>query len=278
MDQSESLKKIVKNKYGEIAKNAKKNSAANTCCGSGDRSGCGCGQGTNSTDYSYVGESYSGRVGYNPDADLNLGCGIPTDIANIKEGDTVVDLGSGAGNDAFVARSLVGANGRVIGIDMTEEMINKANENNNKMGYSNVEFVFGEIEKLPVKDDLADVVISNCVLNLVPDKNKAFAEIYRVMKRGGHFSISDIVTTEELPSSIKSAAEAYAGCVAGALLKDDYLRIIKDAGFVNIRVAKERKITIPDDMLQTFLSGEDIAAFREDGVDIISITVYGEKS
>ncbi|MBF0299517.1 MAG: arsenite methyltransferase [Oligoflexia bacterium] len=266
MDSSEKIKNIVKNKYGEIARNT-----SSSCCSGA----CGCGTGT--TDYSFVGESYSGRSGYNPDADLNLGCGIPTDVANIKEGDTVVDLGSGAGNDAFVARSLVGQSGRVIGVDMTEDMIKKAKENNKKMGYLNVEFLFGEIEKLPIDDNVANVVISNCVLNLVPDKVKAFAEIYRVMKNGGHFSISDIVTTAELPNYIKSAAEAYTGCVAGALLEEDYLRIIKETGFVNIKVAKRRNISIPDDMLQTFLSSEEMIEFKKNEVGIFSITVYGEK-
>ncbi|MBF0208485.1 MAG: arsenite methyltransferase [Oligoflexia bacterium] len=267
MDSSEKIKNTVKNKYGEIARKS-----STSCCSSG----CGCGTSSN-TDYSFVGESYSGCSGYNPDADLNLGCGIPTDIANIKEGDTIIDLGSGAGNDAFVARSLVGSNGRVIGVDMTEEMIQKAKENNKKMGYSNVEFLFGEIEKLPINDNVANVVISNCVLNLVPSKTKAFAEIFRVMKNGGHFSISDIVTTGDLPLAIKSAAEAYAGCVAGALIKEDYLNIIKETGFVNIRVAKERRITIPDDMLKTFLTKKDIDEFRNSDVGILSITVYGEK-
>ncbi|MBF0362453.1 MAG: arsenite methyltransferase [Oligoflexia bacterium] len=269
MDSSEKVKSVVKNKYGEIAKS----SSAISCCSSG----CGCGTGSKITDYSFVGESYHGRSGYNPDADLNLGCGVPTDIAKIKEGDVVVDLGSGAGNDAFVARSLVGASGRVIGIDMTEEMIKKANENNKKMGYANVEFLFGEIETLPVKDNLADVIISNCVLNLVPDKRKAFAEIFRVMKKGGHFSISDIVTSGELPSNIKGAAEAYAGCVAGALIEEEYLKIIKETGFANIQVAKKRKITVPNEMLETFLSKKEIAEFRGSEVGIYSITVYGEK-
>ncbi|MBF0314144.1 MAG: arsenite methyltransferase [Oligoflexia bacterium] len=274
MDSSEQIKNIVKEKYGEIAKNASNKGIkgpSSACCSSG----CGCGQ---TTDYSFVGEDYASKSGYNPDADLGLGCGIPTDIANIKEGNTVIDLGSGAGNDAFVARSLVGASGKVIGIDFTEEMVKKARENNKKMGYSNIEFLQGEIEKMPVGDHVADVVISNCVLNLVPNKMKAFAEIYRVIKNKGHFSISDIVTSGELPASIKLAAEAYVGCISGALLKADYLKIIKDTGFVNINVAKERKITIPDEMLKSFLTQKEISDFRDSDVGIFSITVYGEKA
>lgn len=264
---SEDIKQIVKEKYGEIAKKGKMQ-AARSCC---------CPDSSKDVDYTIFSEDYSKLKGYNPEADLGLGCGIPTDAAKIKPGNTVIDLGSGAGNDVFVARRLVGEAGRVIGIDMTQEMIAKAQENNQKLGYANVEFRFGEIENLPVEDDTADVVISNCVLNLVPDKLKAYNEIYRVLRDGGHFSISDVVLTGELPPALQSAAEMYAGCVAGALKKNAYIDIIKKARFANVTVVKEKPITIPDEMLSQFLSETELAEFKKAGPVILSITVYGEK-
>ena len=215
--------------------------------------------------------------GYNPDADLGLGCGLPTQFAKIKEGDVVLDLGSGAGNDCFVARAQTGEKGRVIGIDMTPAMIEKAQKNTKKLGYNNIDFYLGDIEDMPIADNTADVVVSNCVLNLVPDKVKAFSEIHRVMKQGGHFSISDIVLTGELPERIKQAAEMYAGCVSGAILKDKYVDIIERSGFKNIAIQKEKLITVPDSILNDYLTGEEITEYRRSGYGIYSITVYGEK-
>jgi arsenite methyltransferase len=264
----ENAKEIVKEKYSEIAKQSKGQNES-SCCGS---TGCGSG-----VDYTIFSESYDKLEGYNPDADLGLGCGIPTEFAHIKAGDTVIDLGSGAGNDCFVARALVGEKGKVIGIDMTEAMIEKARLNTEKLGYKNVEFRLGDIEKMPVTADKADVVISNCVLNLVPDKNMAFAEIFRVLKPGGHLSISDVVLKGNLPAKLQEAAEMYAGCVSGAIQKEDYLTIIADKGFKNTKVQKEKAINVPDEILLNYLSKQELADFKETGAGIFSITVYAEK-
>ncbi len=265
---SDDLKQIVKEKYGAIAKQEISRLPSCSCC---------CPDASARTDYSTFSEDYSKLEGYNPDADFGLGCGMPTETARIKPGDTVIDLGSGAGNDVFVARRLVGESGKVIGIDMTPAMIEKALENNRKLGYANVEFRLGEIENLPVDDNTADVVISNCVLNLVPDKLEAYREIYRVLKPGGHFSISDVVLTGDLPPTLQSAAEMYAGCVAGALKKEVYMRVIKKAGFINVALAKEKPMTIPNEMLSQFLSEPERTEFKKDVSPLLSITVYGEK-
>lgn len=265
---NEELKEIVKEKYGEIARQSKQANDS-SCCGS---TGC-CGD----VDYTIFSESYDKLEGYNPDADLGLGCGIPTEFAQIKAGDTVIDLGSGAGNDCFVARALVGEKGKVIGVDFTQAMINKARENAQKLGYNNVEFRFGDIEKLPVTANKADVIISNCVLNLVPDKIKAFGEIFRVLKPGGHLSVSDVVLKGELPDTLKQAAEMYAGCVSGALQMGDYLKIIVDEGFANTKVQKEKPITIPDEILLNYMSAGDLEDYKKSGIGIFSITVYAEK-
>lgn len=264
MTNPEEVKSIVKNKYGEIAAKSKAG-----CCDSL----CGCA----SVEVDVMAESYAGREGYVPEADLGLGCGIPTDIAGIQEGNVVLDLGSGAGNDVFVARRLVGSSGRVIGVDMTEAMIARANENKQKLGYANVEFRLGDIEQLPVDDNAVDVVISNCVLNLVPNKSKAFSEIFRVLKPSGHFSISDIVITKSLPAPLLTAAEMIAGCVAGAMLEEEYLATINAAGFKNVIVRKEKAIDLPDNILSDYLHNEEIARYRESGTVIKSITVYGDK-
>ena len=265
MDQ---LKKIVLDKYALVAdQNKDKNQSS--CCGS---SGC-----FQETDYSVFSDDYSQQTGYVPEADLGLGCGIPTDYAKIKKGDTVIDLGSGAGNDCFVARSLVGEEGMVIGIDMTPEMIEKARENNKKMGFRNVKFRPGDIEKLPVTSNKADVVISNCVLNLVPDKKKAFSEIFRVLKPGGHFSISDVVVRGGLPAKIREAAEMYAGCVAGAMDRTAYLEVIENTGFRNIRVQKEKTIHLPGNVLLNHMSPTETEEFINSGIGIFSITIYAEK-
>jgi arsenite methyltransferase len=267
MDTKENIKEIVKEKYADIANQMKIVNEA-SCCGVGSCTG---------VDYTIFAEDYSKLKGYNPDADLGLGCGLPTEFALIKEGDTVIDLGSGAGNDAFVARAITGEKGKVLGIDFTNEMINKARENNDKLGYNNVEFRLGDIEKMPVTSYKADVIISNCVLNLVPDKEKAFKEIYRVLKPGGHFSVSDVVASGELPESIKAGAELYAGCVSGAIKKEEYLGIIEDAGFDNLQIQKERIINIPDEIYLKFISKEELDKFKESGVNLISINVYADK-
>jgi SAM-dependent methyltransferase len=256
------LKTIVKEKYAEIAR------SQSSCCSPS------CCEPSAETAFS---ESYEKLEGYVPDADLALGCGIPTEFAQIKKGDTVLDLGSGAGNDVFVARSLTGETGRVIGVDMTEEMIAKAEANRRKLGYENVEFRLGDIEDMPLEDNTVDVAISNCVMNLVPDKERAYAEVYRVLKPGGHFSISDIVTVGELTPAVRDAAALYAGCVSGALQKEDYLAAIERAGFKNIQVQKERLIELPDELLLQYLPAKELSAFRTSGSSIYSVNVYAEK-
>jgi len=222
-------------------------------------------------------DDYSDLEGYNPDADLGLGCGLPTQFAKIKSGDVVIDLGSGAGNDAFIARHETGETGKVIGIDFTPAMIERARQNTAVRGFSNVEFRQGDIEKMPVTANTADVVVSNCVLNLVPNKDGVMKEIFRVLKPGGHFSISDIVLEGELPKEIKEAAEMYAGCVAGAIQKQVYLDLVEANGFTNVTVQKDKAIIIPDDILKQHLSDEQLAAFKQSGTGIRSVTVYAEK-
>ncbi len=267
MNTPENIKQAVREKYGEIARQDKAVNAA-SCCGSG-----GC-----STEvYNIMTDDYAQLDGYAPDADLGLGCGLPTQFAGIKPGDTVLDLGSGAGNDCFVARNETGPDGRVIGVDFTPEMIAKAKENALKLGYGNVEFREGDIEHLPLSADMVDVVVSNCVLNLVPDKQKAFAEILRVLKSGGHFSISDVVLRGSLPDKLREAAEMYAGCVSGAMQESDYLGIIHDLGFEQVTVQKRKAIDVPDDILARYISAEEITAFRNSGTGILSITVSAAK-
>ena len=266
MNNSE-IKEMVKQKYSEIALQDKETNAS-SCCGAG-----GC----TTEVYNIMSEEYDELNGYNPDADLGLGCGLPTNFAKIKKGDTVVDLGSGAGNDCFVARAETGETGKVIGIDFTEAMIEKARTNAEKLGFNNVEFRQGDIEKIPMTANVADVVVSNCVMNLVPDKPKAFSEVYRILKPSGHFSISDIVLVGELPEKIKSAAEMYAGCVASAIQKEDYLKIIENSGFKNISLQKEKAIIVPDDILKNYLNEQEIDEYKNSNSKIFSITVYAEK-
>ena len=267
MNNEQEVKKLVKEKYGEIAGQSKQQNDA-SCCGATD---C-C-----DSVYSIMSEDYARLEGYVPDADLGLGCGIPTQFAKITEGQTVIDLGSGAGNDAFVARRYAGASGKVIGVDFTEAMIEKARANAEKVGYNNVEFRLGDIDNLPITSNKADVVLSNCVLNLVPNKHKVFSEIYRVLKPGAHFSISDIVLEGALPGKIRKAAELYAGCVSGAIQKKDYLTIIAEAGFKNIAILKEKKIVIPDEILLQYISNEELEDLKQSGLGIYSITVYADK-
>ncbi len=267
MQTEQELKDLVRSKYGEIALQDKASNAA-SCCGAG-----GCSKEV----YNIMSDDYSELKGYNPDADLGLGCGLPTEFAHIREGDTVVDLGSGAGNDCFIARSMAGPSGKVIGIDFTPEMISKARINAEQLGYNNVEFRQGDIEHMPVGGGMADVVVSNCVLNLVPNKKAVITEIMRVLKNGGHFSISDIVLLGELPANLRQAAEMYAGCVSGAIQKDDYLGLIREAGFEGITIQKEKQIHIPDDILRNFLGESELAAFRAGSTGIYSITVFAQK-
>ena len=261
------IKELVRTKYGEIAEQSKDMNAA-SCCGVG-----GC----STVDYTIFAQDYSNLQGYVADADLGLGCGVPTEFAQIKPGDTVIDLGSGAGNDAFVARAITGEGGKVIGVDMTPAMIDKARENADKLGFNNVEFRLGDIEALPIAANRADVIISNCVLNLVPDKRTAFAEMYRVLKPGGHFSVSDIVLRGELPDALRHDAEMYAGCVSGAIQESDYLGLLRDVGFADVTVQKANVITLPDDILSQYLTSDEITAMRDGGTGIVSVTVYGMK-
>ena len=254
------IKELVKEKYDQIAREG---GSCGTAC---------CGDVTN-----IMADSYSSLDGYNADADLGLGCGLPTEFAQIKEGDTVIDLGSGAGNDAFIARKIAGENGKIIGIDITPSMIELANKNIGKLGFTNVEFRLGDIDDMPVKDNVADVIVSNCVLNLVPDKEKVIKEIFRTLKPGGHFSISDIVLVGTLPAGIKESAEMYAGCVSGAIQKSEYLNYIHESGFSNVTVQKEKKIEVPDEVLLEYITPEALQTLKESKLGIYSITVYAEK-
>lgn len=262
------LKQIVKERYTQIAEQGKGENAA-SCCGATTPS---------NKVYNIMMDDYSKTGGYVEEADLGLGCGLPVEFAKIKKGDTVIDLGSGAGNDCFVARHEAGIEGKVIGIDFTPIMIKKARNNAEKLGYNNVEFREGDIDTIPANDNVADVIVSNCVLNLVPDKKKVISEIHRVLKPGGHFSISDIVLVGNLPEALREDAEMYAGCVAGAIQKDTYLNFISEAGFQNIQLQKEKAISIPDDILKKYLSDEECTNFNNGGAGIFSITVYAEKT
>ena len=267
MQTDQELKELVKQKYSEIALQNKETNMS-SCCGSG----C-C-----STEvYNIMSEDYTKLEGYNEAADLGLGCGLPTEFALIKEGDTVVDLGSGAGNDCFIARSITGEKGRVIGIDFTEAMINKARVNAEKLKFNNVEFRQGDIEKMPITANVADVIVSNCVLNLVPNKQQVFKEIMRVLKNGGHFSISDVVLVGSLPDKLKHVAEMYAGCISGAIQKEEYMSLINSTGFKEITIQKEKEILIPDDILAAYLTPEEIKQFNNSNLGIYSITVFAKK-
>jgi len=268
METQEEIKEMVRQKYSQIALQDKEINES-SCCGSG------C---CTTEVYNIMTDDYTNLKGYSPDADLGLGCGLPTQFAQIKKGDLVIDLGSGAGNDAFIARAETGETGKVIGIDFTDAMIDKARTNAEKLGFHNVEFRKGDIEKMPATSNLADVIVSNCVLNLVPNKDGVFKEIKRVLKPGGHFSISDIVLVGTLPVKIREAAEMYAGCVAGAIQKATYLNLIEINGFERVTIQKEKPITIPDDILSTYLSPDEISQFKNSGTGIFSITVFAQKT
>lgn len=267
MRTEQELKELVRQKYSELALQ-EKSPDTDDCCGT--TSCCG-------DVYNIMADDYTQLDGYNADADLNLGCGLPTQFAKIKPGDTVIDLGSGAGNDAFIARHETGANGKVIGIDFSEAMIAKARTNAEKLGFNNIEFRYGDIEQMPVTANVADVIVSNCVLNLVPNKRNVIREIMRVLKPGGHFSISDIVLVGDLPKDLQEAAEMYAGCVSGAIQKDEYLGLIREAGFESVEIQKEKEIIVPDNILLQYLNEADLEAFKQKETGIYSVTVFARK-
>ena len=265
---NDDIKNNVKNKYSQIIRQSNQQNQTSCCV----TSGC-----CSTVDYAIFSENYSEKEGYNSDADLGLGCGLPTEFAAIKKDNYVLDLGSGAGNDCFIARAIVGEKGKVTGLDFTDEMLAKAIDNNQKLGYTNIQFLKGDIENIPLKNDTYDVVISNCVLNLVPDKSKAFSEIYRVLKKDGHFCISDIVIEGNLPESIKEDAEMYAGCVSGAIQKDKYLEIIKNCGFRKIQIQKVKKIKLPNPILLKYMTLDELKKFNRSKTGIFSITISARK-
>ena len=227
----EEIRKVVRKRYAKIA------STGSSCC----TPAASCCGGANTA------RDMSKRIGYTDDeletvpegANLGLGCGNPVALASLREGETVLDLGSGAGFDCFLAANKVGGNGKVIGVDMTPEMLEKARDNAKKGGYSNVEFRLGEIENLPVADNSVDVMISNCVINLSPDKRRVFAEAYRVLRPNGRLMVSDIVLLKELPAFVMNSLEAYVSCVSGAMIREEYLRTIENAGFKEVKIFNE---------------------------------------
>jgi arsenite methyltransferase len=267
-ESNDQLREIVRDKYAEIAKKSL-SGCATECCEPVDQAEDG---------YNMIGDAYDGVSGYVAGADLGLGCGVPVEHAGLRPGQTVLDLGSGAGLDVFVTRNEVGEGGHVIGVDMTAEMIAKARKNAEASGYENVEFRLGEIEHLPVRSNSIDVVISNCVLNLVPDKRRAFAEIFRVLKPGGHFCISDIVSSQDLPDWVKGIAEAYAGCVSGAIPKQVYLSLIQESGFSQVDVASERRIQLPAQLLSASLTPDQREEAVKNDLHVMSVTVTAVKS
>ncbi len=265
---SERKKELVKQQYNELALNSE--TSKNCCCGKTPSA-------PSKKVFTIMSEDYSKIEGYVPDADLGVGCGLPTKYAGIKKGDTVVDLGSGAGNDCFIARREVGESGKVIGIDFAPNMLAKARDNAKKMEFNNVEFLEGDIENMPLLDDFADVVVSNCVLNLLPQKNKIFKEIYRVLKHGAHFCVSDVVLEGEFPKEFTNNAAMYAGCIASAIQRRDYLAEIKKAGFKDIKVERTKTVIIPDGVLEEHLEKQTIQKYKDGSVGIYSITVVGYK-
>jgi SAM-dependent methyltransferase len=244
---AEDIKKIVRDGYGKAVTQKTSCCSTSSCCGTTNKA-----------------KNISKTVGYS-DADMNavpeganlgFGCGNPVAIASLKEGDVVLDLGSGAGFDVFLASPKVGKTGKVIGVDMTSEMIEKAQANAKKGSYTNVEFRFGEIEKLPVDNSSVDVIISNCVINLSPDKEKVFREAFRVLKPGGRLMVSDLVLVKELPDAIKESVEAYVGCLAGAIGKGEYLKLITMTGFQNVLVISESSYPV-DAMFDNLEGAQD---------------------
>ena len=265
----EQLRETVRKKYAEVAR-----SADSGCCGV---TACCDDESLLTDEITMIGDAYDGVGGYMQEADLGLGCGLPVEHAGLRHGQTVLDLGSGAGLDIFVAREHVGESGRLIGVDMTAEMISKARRNARKAGFENIEFRLGEIENMPVRSGEADVVISNCVLNLVPDKQQAFAEIYRVLKKGGHFCISDVVSSRRMPDWAREIADAYAGCVSGTMPKIEYLDLIRKAGFEQVTVVTERRIDVPEDLLAAQLSSAQKDEVQEQDLHLSTVTVTARK-
>lgn len=261
------LKELVKQRYNEVA--LLSTAEADKCC---------CNPAAPSKKvFTIMSEDYSKLKGYEPDADLGVGCGLPTQYAGIKEGDTVVDLGSGAGNDCFIAREEVGETGKVIGIDFALNMLEKARKNAEKRGFKNIEFMEGDIENMLLPNESVDVVVSNCVLNLLPQKDKIFKEIYRVLKPGAHFCVSDVVLNGVFPKEFTDNAAMYAGCIASAIQREDYLGEIEKAGFKDINVARTKTVVIPDDVLEEYLDKSTIEKYKSGNVGIYSITVTGVK-
>ncbi len=273
--EKEEIKKVVRKSYGKIARKQRSCCApVDSCCPSPD-----------------LAQQASKKIGYSEEdlkavpegSNLGLGCGNPVALGSLKEGETVLDLGSGAGFDCFLAADKVGKKGRVIGIDMTAEMVDKARENVQKGKYENVEFRLGEIENLPVADSSVDIIISNCVINLAPDKKKVFREAFRVLRPGGRMMISDIVLLKELPNTIKNSVEAYIGCVSGAVMKDKYMEAIKEAGFKEVRIINETSIPYEslenDPTTKAIIKNLNISAeeAKEAVSSVISINIYGVK-
>lgn len=257
----DNIKKIVQEKYGLLVKYSNTNNDRNCC---------------STPDFAVFADKYEGIPGYDSNSDYGLGCGLPTEFANIKEGDTVVDLGSGAGNDCFVARAIAGESGRIIGIDFTADMIQKARDNALRLKYSNVEFILGDIENIPLDNNTTDVVVSNCVINLVPDKKRVFSEIFRILRPGGHFCISDVVISGNMPEQIKKDALMYAGCIAGAIHKEEYLSIVAEMGFKNIIIQKEKRIVIPEEIMTKYIPKDELDN-NDNQFGLFSITVYADK-
>jgi len=259
----------VRQRYAAVAK---EKDAGAGCCSPGCCAGPSpVGQGMT------MRESYAGKAGYVEEADLALGCGLPTAHAALRPGETVLDLGSGAGNDVFVAAEEVGPTGQVIGVDMTPEMIELARSLAKKQGLGHVAFRLGEIEALPVESGTMDAVISNCVLNLVEDKNRAFSEMFRVLKPGGRFSVSDIVFEGQMPDALKPIAELYVGCVSGAMAKDAYSASLRAAGFTEVRIVEEKPWDLPAEIVQPHLGEGLDAAELLGGLRILKVTVTGVK-
>ena len=273
------IKKIVREGYAEIAKKG------SCCCSSSPASSC-CGAIAPEILSKQIGYTEEEIKGVPEDAVLGLGCGNPVALASLRVGDSVLDLGSGAGFDCFLSAAKVGKSGKVIGVDMTPEMIESARENAEKGNYLNVEFRLGEIEDLPVEDDSVDVIISNCVINLSPDKRKVFEEAFRVLKPGGRLMVSDISLLKDLPEAVMDSMDAYVGCISGSIKKEDYLNLIKDAGFDDIKVVGQTGF--PAEIISSIISGEDMDKLIEDlgmtveeigemGNSVVSIKVEGIK-
>ena len=271
----EEIKKVVREGYAKIAKQDSSCCApVNSCCGSTD-----------------LAQDIGKSIGYTEEelkavpegANLGLGCGNPVALASLRKGETVLDLGSGGGFDCFLAGDKVGENGRVIGVDMTPEMIERARENARKGNYGNVEFRLGEIENLPVADNSVDIVISNCVINLAPDKRRVFTEAFRVLKPGGRLMISDIVLLRELPDFIKDSIEAYIGCLSGAIMRNEYIEAIKAAGFQEVRIIDETSFPIEcianEPTVKALMEVLRIQPekVKEVATSVISIKVHGVK-